>query len=129
MFGGFEGDGDVLISGKGDDWFVLGPYNVTVECGRQDGTDAIFGFHAGDVFRFTDIVSPKEFRVEQIGEDAWVNIGGLGGTGTDHTVVVFKGMDLHDLNPSFDATGHITITRIDDHVSQPTAPSDMHLFG
>ena len=81
------------------------------------------------MFRFTDIISPKEVRIEQIGEDAWVNIGGLGGTGTDHTAVAFKGMDLHDLHPSFDATGHFTITHIDDHVNQRVAASDLNLLG
>jgi len=81
------------------------------------------------VFRFTDIISPKEVRIEQIGEDAWVNIGGLGGTGTDHTAVAFKGMALHDLHPSFDATGHLTITHIDDHVNPPVAASDLNLLG
>jgi len=129
MFGGFNGDGDVLTGDTGNAWFVLGPNNITVECGRQDGTDAIFGFHVGDVFRFTDIISLKEVRIEQIGEDAWVNIGGLGGMGTDHTAVAFKGMDLHDLHPSFDATGRFTITHIDDHVNQPVAASDLHLLG
>jgi hypothetical protein len=129
MFGGFDGDGDVLIGNKGDNWFVLGPNAITVECGRQDGTDAIFGFHAGDAFRFTDIVSPKEIRAEQIGEDTWVNIGGLGGMGTDNTAVAFKGMDLHDLRLGFDATGHFMITHIDDHVSQPVATSDVNPIG
>ena len=129
MFGGFDGDGDVLIGNKGDNWFVLGPNAITVECGRQDGTDAVFGFHAGDAFRFTDIVSPKEIRAEQIGEDTWVNIGGLGGMGTDNTVMVLKGMGLHDLHLGFDATGHFMITHIDDHVSQPVATSDVNPFG
>ncbi len=54
VVGGFDGDGDVLIGDGGNDWFVLGPYNATVEYGRQGGTDAVFGFHAGDVFRFAE---------------------------------------------------------------------------
>ena len=126
MFGGFDGGGDVLKGSKGSDWFILGSGNCTIEAGRQDGTDAIFGFHAGDAFRFTDIVSPKEIRVEQIGEDTWVNIGGLGGMGTDNTVMVLKGMDLHDLHLGFDATGHFMITHIDGHVSQPVATGDVN---
>ena len=129
MVGGFDGDGDVLIGEGGNEGFVLGPYNATVECGRQGGTDAIFGFEAGDVVRFTDIVSPKECSVEQVGVDAWGHIGGLGGTGADHTVMTFMGMDLHDLLPSFDATGHLTITHIDDPVNRPVAVSDVNLLG
>jgi len=129
MFGGFNGDGDALTGDHGNDWFVLGPYSVTIECGRQDGTDAIFGFHAGDVFRFTDVVSPKEVRVEQVGEDAWMHIGGIGGTGADHTIIGFMGMDLHDLHPSFDANGHLTVTHIDDPVNQSAAGSDITLIG
>jgi hypothetical protein len=129
MFGGFDGGGDVLKGSKGDDWFILGSGNCTIEAGRQDGTDAIFGFHAGDAFRFTDIVSPKEIRAEQIGEDAWVSIGGLGGMGTDNTVMVLKGMGLDDLHLGFDATGHFMITHIDDQVSQPVANSDVNPIG
>ena len=49
MFGGFDGDGDVLKGSKGDDLFILGFGNCTIEAGGQDGTDAIFGPCRGSV--------------------------------------------------------------------------------
>jgi Ca2+-binding RTX toxin-like protein len=114
LVGGLTAAGDLLSGGVGDDLYGIGGDGpVTITEGRQGGSNTVWGFGAGDVFRFEGAISPREVGRAQDGADTVLTFGGFMGAGPDHTTVRLVDVSLADLQGAVTPEGGLTFTFVD----------------
>jgi len=110
LISGLSVAGDVLNGGPGSNLMILGSFAATIDVSKHGEVDTVYGFGEGDTIRIVDPTSPHEVNSVQMGADVVLNIGGFGGQEPDHSSVVLKDVDLHDVHASIDEAGTLLMT-------------------